>query len=121
MTVEDVIFSYTRVLDPELKSLYRSMIGFIDKVEKKDDKTVTVKTTIANFSLLKERLSIVRVVPASSSQDEMKKQPVGSGPWMYESISDNTLDLVPNKTTTAQLLLRTISSTMTSLRIQPLV
>ena len=27
----------------------------------------------------------------------MKKQPVGSGPWQFESISDNTLDLVPNK------------------------
>lgn len=92
---DDVVESFNR--SAAKGSVYVPMLSPIASVEKKDDKTVTVKTTIANFSLLKERLSIVRVVPASSSQDEMKKQPVGSGPWMYESISDNTLDLVPNK------------------------
>ena len=92
---DDVVESFNR--SAAKGSVYVPMLSPIASVEKKDDKTVTVKTTIANFSLLKERLSIVRVVPASSSQDEMKKQPVGSGPWQFESISDNTLDLVPNK------------------------
>jgi len=83
VTVEDVIFSYTRVLDPELKSLYRSMIGFIDKVEKKDDKTVTFKLKQA-FSLVPERLSIVKIVPKAAVEKDAKTfdlNPIGSGPY----------------------------------------
>ncbi len=67
------------------------MLAPIASVEKKDDATVTIKTNVPNFSLLKERLSIVRVVPAQSAQDDMKKMPVGSGPWMYKTISVPTL------------------------------
>lgn len=83
VTVEDVIFSYTRVLDPELKSLYRSMVGFIDKVEKKDDKTITFKLKQA-FSLVPERLSIVKIVPKAAVEKDAKTfdlNPIGSGPY----------------------------------------
>lgn len=72
------------------------MLTPIASVEAKDETTVTVKTTVPSFSLLKDRLAIVRVVPASSTADDMTAKPIGSGPWMYDSISDATVELVPN-------------------------
>ena len=77
-------------------NIYVAMLTPIASVEAKDDSTVTVKTTVPNFSLLKERLAIVRVVPATSTKEEMTAKPIGSGPWMYDAISDNSVDLVPN-------------------------
>ena len=47
------------------------MIGFIDKVEKKDDKTVTFKLKQA-FSLVPERLSIVKIVPKAAVEKDAK-------------------------------------------------
>ena len=94
VSADDVVESFKRATAEG--NIYVSMLAPIASVEKKDDATVTIKTNVPNFSLLKERLSIVRVVPAKSAQDDMKKMPVGSGPWMYKTISDNSLDLEPN-------------------------
>ena len=57
---------------------------------------MTVKTKVPNFSLLKDRLAIVRVTPATQTEEDRAKQPIGSGPWMYDSISDTEITLVPN-------------------------
>ena len=94
VTADDVVESFNR--SNAEGNIYVPMLAPIASVEKKDDTTVTVKTTVPNFSLLKERLAIVRVVPASSTKEEMTAKPVGSGPWMYESISDAAVDMVPN-------------------------
>lgn len=94
VTPEDVIESFARATAKG--SIYISMLAPITSIEKKDDTTVTIKTSVENFSLLRERLSIVRVVPKASKQEDMKAKPVGSGPWMFENISDTALDLVPN-------------------------
>lgn len=94
VTPEDVIESFARCTAQD--NIYVPMLTPIASIEKKDDSTLTVKTTIPNFSLLKERLAIIRVVPASSSEEDMTAKPVGSGPWMYDSISDSAVELVPN-------------------------
>ena len=94
MTADDIVESFVRATAEG--NIYIPMLAPIASVEKKDDATVTVKTTVPNFSLLKERLAIVRVVPASSTKEDMTAKPVGSGPWMYESISDSAVDMVPN-------------------------
>ncbi|MGI6755140.1 MAG: ABC transporter substrate-binding protein [Atopobiaceae bacterium] len=94
VTPEDVIESFNRAT--EEGNIYVSMLAPIASIEKKDDKTLTIKTTVPKFSLLKDRLAIVRVVPASSTKDDMTAKPIGSGPWMYDTISDNAVDLVPN-------------------------
>lgn len=94
VTPEDVIESFKRATAEG--NIYIPMLTPIESIEKKDDTTVVVKTKVPNFSLLKERLAIVRVVPASSTADAMTAKPVGSGPWMYESISDSAVDMVPN-------------------------
>ncbi|MGI6230317.1 MAG: ABC transporter substrate-binding protein [Tractidigestivibacter sp.] len=94
VTPEDVIESFARATAEG--NIYVSMLAPIASIEKKDDTTLTITTTVPNFSLLKERLAIVRVVPASSTDDDMTAKPVGSGPWMYDTISDESLELVPN-------------------------
>ncbi len=95
VTAEDVAQSFVRERDDE-SGTYAPFLVPIANVEAKDDTTVTVTTTVPNFSLLKERLAVVRVFPASMSADDLKNQPVGSGPWMYDNITDNAVDLVPN-------------------------
>ena len=41
---------------------------------KEDDATVTIKTDVPNFSLLKERLHCPRCSVKKSAQDDMKKR-----------------------------------------------
>lgn len=82
VTADDVVFSFERVQDPANKSLYASFIPFLDKVTKKDDKTVTVACKYA-FSLVPERLAVVKIVPKAKAADKktFDANPVGSGPW----------------------------------------
>ena len=83
VTADDVVFSFTRVLDPANKSLYSQFLPFIDKVEAKDASTVTIKLKYA-FSLVAERLSVVKIVPKAVVEADAKKfdmNPVGSGPY----------------------------------------
>lgn len=88
VTPEDVVFSFERVLDPDNASLYASFIDFIEKVEKKDDTTVTF--TLAHpVAILAERLSVVKIVPKAAVEKDPKAfdaKPVGSGPY---SMTDN--------------------------------
>ena len=83
VTADDVVFSFTRVLDPANKSLYSQFLPFIDKVEAKDASTVTIKLKYA-FSLVAERLSVVKIVPKAIVEADAKKfdmSPTGSGPY----------------------------------------
>ena len=83
VTADDVVFSFTRVLDPANKSLYSQFLPFIDKVEAKDASPVTIKLKYA-FSLVAERLSVVKIVPKAVVEADAKKfdmNPTGSGPY----------------------------------------
>ena len=83
VTADDVVFSFTRVLDPANKSLYSQFLPFIDKVEAKDASTVTIKLKYA-FALVAERLSVVKIVPKAVVEADAKKfdmNPTGSGPY----------------------------------------
>lgn len=82
VTADDVVFSFTRVLNSEVK-LYSQFLSFIDKVEVKDASTVTIKLKYA-FSLVAERLSIVKIVPKAIVEADAKAfdlNPTGSGPY----------------------------------------
>ena len=94
VTADDVVRSFERATAEG--GLYASFLTMFDGIEKKDDKTVTVKVSIPNFSLLKERLAIIKVMPSSLSADDAKAKPVGSGPWMYTEVSDTCASLAPN-------------------------
>ena len=90
----DVVSSYERTTDE--KSIYRQFFTFVDSVEAKDDKTVTI-TLKHPFAALKERFVNVRVVPSSMSADELKSKPIGSGPYKFDNISATEVTAVPNE------------------------
>ncbi|MDO4899057.1 ABC transporter substrate-binding protein [Actinomyces sp.] len=88
VTVDDVVFSFERVLDPANNSLYAQFISFIDSVKKKDDTTVTI-TTKHPYSLVAERISVVKIVPKAAVEADaaaFDMNPVGSGPY---TMTDN--------------------------------
>lgn len=93
VTAADIVESFDRT---KANATYAAFLTPIESLEATDDTTITVTTTIANFSLLKERLALVRVFPSGTTDEELADTPVGSGPWMYDAITDNTVDLVPN-------------------------
>ena len=83
VTTEDVAYSFERVLNPDNKSLYVTFLPFLDSVSKKDDTTVTVNLKYA-FSLVAERLSVVKIVPKAAVLADAKAfdmNPIGSGPY----------------------------------------
>ena len=83
VTTEDVVFSFERVLDEANASLYASFIPFIESVTAKDDTTVTIKTKYP-FSLVAERLSVVKIVPKALVEADAKAfdlNPVGTGAY----------------------------------------
>lgn len=94
VTADDVVESFERAQADG--NIYVPMLSFIDSVSAKDDDTVTIETN-KPFTLLKERLAIVKVIPEDSSEKDMTSQPVGTGPWKYDSISETELTFSPNE------------------------
>nr|WP_300339862.1 ABC transporter substrate-binding protein [Actinomyces sp.] len=83
VTADDVVFSFERVLNPDNNSLYAQFISFVDSVSAKDDKTVTIKTKFP-YSLVAERISVVKVVPKAAAEADaaaFDMNPVGTGPY----------------------------------------
>ena len=99
VTTDDVVYSFARVLDPANKSLYAQFITFLDKVEKKDDKTVTIRLKYA-FSLVAERIAVVKIVPKAAATADPKAfdaNPVGTGPYKMTDNSATSKQVVFEK------------------------
>lgn len=87
VTVDDVVFSYERVLDPANNSLFLSYVDFIDTVTAVDEDTIRI-TTDFPFSLINDRLGIVKIVPKSvveADPEAFGANPVGTGPYKLVS------------------------------------
>src|SRR5690625_1562918 len=87
VTADDVVYSFERVMDPENNSFYRDFIDFLDSVEAVDENTVQFNLGYA-FSLVPERLSVVKVVPedlVESDYEAFNSLPVGTGPYQMTS------------------------------------
>ena len=93
VTANDVVKSYER--SNKEGGLYSPMISFIDSVEAKTDQEVTFNLKYP-FPAFKERLALIKVAPASMSNDELTAQPIGSGPWKYANITDQKVTFVKN-------------------------
>ncbi|MGO1384436.1 MAG: ABC transporter substrate-binding protein [Arachnia sp.] len=88
VTTDDVVFSFERVLDETNQSLYAAFLPFLDSVAKKDDTTVTVNLKFP-FSLVAERLSVVKIVPMAAVEADAKAfdlMPIGTGAF---TMTDN--------------------------------
>ncbi|MDO5721751.1 MAG: ABC transporter substrate-binding protein [Actinomycetaceae bacterium] len=93
VTAEDVVASFGKTTAEG--TLYVSMLDFIDSMEAGDGE-VTVKLA-KPFPLVKERLSLVRVTPASATEEEMTAKPIGSGPWKYAEITEQVVKFEKNE------------------------
>lgn len=95
VTADDVVFSFERVLDTANNSLYRQFIS-IQGVAAKDDKTVTL-TLAYPFSLVAERLSVVKIAPKAAVEagaEAFDANPVGTGPWKMTDNSATSKEIV---------------------------
>lgn len=93
VTVDDVLFSFQRVLDPANASLYAGFLPFLstDSVTKVDDSTVQF-TTAYPFPLFAERISVVKVVPQALVTADPKSfdaLPTGTGPYKITAATAN--------------------------------
>ncbi|MDO5735116.1 MAG: ABC transporter substrate-binding protein [Propionibacteriaceae bacterium] len=83
VTADDVVFSFERVMDEANQSLYVAFLPFLESVTKKDDTTVTFALKYP-FSLVPERLSVVKIVPKASVEADAKAfdlAPIGTGAY----------------------------------------
>ena len=81
LTVKDVVNAFEKNM---ADSIIGPFLGFIERVQQKDDLTVSFKFKYQFDSLLKSRLSLVKIFPAGLGEDALKTKPLGSGPWVYE-------------------------------------
>jgi peptide/nickel transport system substrate-binding protein len=87
VTAADVVFSFERVLDPASGSLFTTYIDFIDTVTAVDEDTVQI-TTDFPYSLINDRLGIVKIVPKAVVEADLEgfgANPIGSGPYSLVS------------------------------------
>ena len=84
LTSADVVNAFERNGESDL---YGAFLSFIKAVSAPDERTVRFKLNAPMGSVLQERLALVRVFPASLTDDELASKPIGSGPWCYETIN----------------------------------
>lgn len=84
LTSTDVVNAFERNGESDL---YSAFLSFITAVSAPDERTVRFKLNAPMGSVLQERLALVRVFPASLTDEELASKPVGSGPWCYETIN----------------------------------
>lgn len=84
LTSADVVNAFERNGESDL---YGAFLSFITAVSAPDERTVRFKLNAPMGSVLQERLALVRVFPATITNEELASKPVGSGPWCYETIN----------------------------------
>lgn len=94
VTTADWLESWTRTTDET--SIYKQFFTMVDSVEAKDDSTIVINLKYP-FPGIAERLVNVKVIPASSTQEDMTAFPIGTGPFKYETITNTAIEAVPNE------------------------
>ncbi|MFS0718581.1 ABC transporter substrate-binding protein [Arthrobacter sp. 1P04PC] len=111
VTTDDVVFSFTRVMDPANKSLFSQFIPFIQDVKAVDAKTVEfiLKYPFPGFG---PRISVVKVVPKALTNfpvgsDQLKSfdaKPVGTGPYkLVSAVKDDKIVFEANPAYTGSM------------------
>lgn len=97
LTVNDVCNAFRLNMESDL---YGPLLSFIRSVTAKDERTVLFSLNSPMGSLLRERLSLVRIFPERLAPEELETNPLGSGPWRYDTIDlveGGRIVFVPNE------------------------
>ena len=94
VTAEDVKSSFDRIMADG--NVYAPMLSFIESITPEDGGRIDFKLKYS-FTLFKERMSLVHIVPTSQSDEDLKKMPIGSGPWKYVEITDQQVKFDKNE------------------------
>lgn len=90
MTAKDVVFSFRRLLDPEVGSPATSVLGFLDPagINAVDDLTVTFKTptVVADLPTVLA-IKYGMIVPDGSTKEQLKLKENGTGPFVQDVYS----------------------------------
>ncbi len=92
---EAVKFSAERLLDPETGSSVSGFFGSVDHVEVVDDHTVDFVTKFPDAELGRE-LSFLAIVPPGATQAGPIEEPIGTGPFVFESKTTDELRFKAN-------------------------
>jgi peptide/nickel transport system substrate-binding protein len=83
MTADDVKFTYDTVLSPDYGAIWRSAVSAVlDSVTVQDANTVVFKLNKPYGPFL-TKLSLIPVVNAQQSKDQLNQQPDGTGPFKF--------------------------------------
>jgi peptide/nickel transport system substrate-binding protein len=83
LTSDDVVFTYTNILDPKSSSPLRGAFRLVDTVKAVDRYTVafTLKEPSGSFLI---NLAAVHIVPTGAGRD-LRERPIGTGPYRFVS------------------------------------
>ena len=84
LTAKDVVYTFTRLLDPKTGSAFRSVLSFIKQVEAVDDYTVRFRLSSPNIELpLLLGSPQASIVAHDYADSVMSTQPSGTGPFRF--------------------------------------
>ncbi|HKL45757.1 MAG TPA: ABC transporter substrate-binding protein [Roseovarius sp.] len=94
-TAEDVIYSYSRILDPETASPYAGEFAGLVAMEAPDPYTLIIELDSPNGSFLHSVANyhqgqIVKKEAIEAAGDQVRWQPVGTGPYYMDFIDVNS-------------------------------
>ncbi|MDO4664940.1 MAG: ABC transporter substrate-binding protein [Actinomycetaceae bacterium] len=79
-----------------MEGFYKPMLDFVESVKAKDDKTIEIKTKFP-FSLVPERISLIKAFPATQDEASRKSMPIGTGPYkMTSAIKSKAVEFEKN-------------------------
>ncbi|QYO78798.1 ABC transporter substrate-binding protein [Devosia salina] len=95
VTAADVLYSFNRILDPATASPYASELAGIESMEAPDPYTVVIKLSAPNGNFLHtvanyHQGQIVKKEAIEAAGDQVRWQPVGTGPYYLDSIDVNS-------------------------------
>ena len=84
-TAADVVYTFTRLLDPALGSPLQPVLSFIQQTEAVDDQTVRFHLATPNVDLpLLLAAPQLRILPHDYTMDRMMSRPSGTGPFLFD-------------------------------------
>ena len=90
LTADDVVFTYTSILDPKVDTTARSDLEMLESVQATDPSTVVFRLKYAYTPIL-QRLT-AGIVPKKQlegtdiNKAPFNQHPIGTGPYVFESV-----------------------------------